>query len=369
MISSGRWMPGNILSKYTSPIIMFVVVLILLGVISVMINKMFKIKNRIYMTIVSLLITTFPILALSFGYTFMIERYIVSLFLAVLAVFIVDKYKCGFILGMVLLCISLGYYQAYITVTITLTMIMIIKKIVQNNDKIKDNLRYILKYLIMGLGGVILYLICTKIICHVSGVDLSSYKGVNNLGTLPPLNMFKFLFMRTYGHVVLFIFGRAFLAPFKYALIPQILLAFLNIVLLIDIFVKRKLNKANVVLLIILLLLFPLGLNIFDFLLYESSISSLNLYQLVFVFILPFILLSLKKESEYRRIYKICSIIGLICSVILIWNNFSITNLYYTKMRDYNKSTEMLVNRILSRVEIQDNVSSERKVLFGNKKA
>ena len=94
MIGSGRWMPGTVLSSsYLAPIVLLAITMIFLGLISVMINSMFKVKNKIYIFIVSLLLSSFPILAFGFGYGFMVERYVLGMFFAVFSAYITSKYK------------------------------------------------------------------------------------------------------------------------------------------------------------------------------------------------------------------------------------------------------------------------------------
>lgn len=365
MISSGRWMPGNILSEYTSPIVLFIIVLISLGLIAIMIEKMFKIEKTSHIVITSSLISTFPILALSFGYTFMIERYMLGLVLAVLSVYLVDYKKHSWILGSIFLAISLGYYQSYITVAIILSMLKIIQYILTENKNFKDNIKYAIKYILMGICGIGLYLLITKLVCFFTAIPLSGYKGIDTMGSLPPLSKIPFLAARTYLHVLYFFLGSEFIRPFWYARIPQIILCALDVIFLGIITCKNKIykDKKTLSFLIILILLLPLGLNILDFILYNSNISSLNLYQFVFVLIMPFILL----ESVNFKYKKVLTTFSLILAILVVWNNFSISNLYYNKINDYNTSTMLLTNRIYDRLESTGNINKDTKVLLINR--
>lgn len=367
MLGTGRWMPGNIFSRYALPVVLFVLVIVVMGVISVLVNKMFKVKNRVYMVIISLFLCTFPVLAMSFGYTFMIERYSLGLLLSVVAVYLALQKRHWWLVGSVCLTLSMGYYQSYVTVSIALVLMLIVKKIIEDNSDLKNNGKYIFKFLVMGIVGVILYLVVTRIVCLVSGVSLLEYKGMDSLGSLPPLNKLGYLLLRTYGHVGLFVLGKRFFSTYWYAFIPEVLLVISNLVLIIMLVRGKKLKKRNVVLLIILLLLFPLGINLLDFLMFESTISSLNIYQFVFLYIMPFVLITILLKDRSRKTKSLISCLICVLASIVIWNNFSISNLYYMKISEYNKATEMLLNRIVLRVEEIEGYQDGDKVFIGIK--
>lgn len=375
MLASGRWMPGNIFSSnMILPMVLFVITMISLGLISVMINNLLKINNRIYIFIISALLATFPTLALGFGYTFMIERYVLGMFLAVFSVFVTDKYKYGFILGAITLAITLGYYQSYIAIAVSLVILKIIVKCLENK-KTKEILISILKFLIMGITGAVLYLILVKVINNYFSVELLSYKGIDKMGSLPPLNQFGELLTRTYESFKQFFLSKQFWIPMWYGRIAQIVLYFSNIILLVFAVIKNKLyrNIPNMIIFIIMLCLIPLGFNIVDFLAFESQASSLNIYQFVFVFIIPFIIMSnlqfkIKESNKVSSLINVGEWICVIASIVLIWNNFVVSNIYYLKINDYYNSTVLLTNRIFSQIEKMPGFDSDTKVMIGNKK-
>lgn len=371
MIGSGRWMLGDILSSnFLSPIILLAIVMVALGLIAVMITKMFKIDKKLYIFIMSLLLTTFPVLALGFGYGFMVERYAMGMLFATFAVYITNsnKFKINPLLGSIALAVTMGYYQSYIAISIGLIMMKVITYLFDN--KTKDSIKYILRFLIMGIVGVIFYLASVRIICHITGIPLLDYKGINNMGSIPPLDQFKPLLYRTYKDFFAFYLGRKFLAPFSYGRIAQIILCVSILLLTGYAIVKEKVYKKkwNLTLIILFAILMPLGLNIVDFIAYESETSSLNIYQFVFIFLIPFILLNRleanKKDSNFINLF---SWISAICGLLLIWNNAIVTNVYYLKINDYYTSTVELTNRMYDRIEQVEGFDGSIPVVVGNK--
>lgn len=289
-------------SHYLVPIVLLIITMISLGISSALIISIFKIKNNFYIFIISALLATFPVLALGFGYLFMVERYVLGILVGILATYITNKYKYGFILGGVFLAITLGYYQSYISITIGLSMFLILIKGF-GNINMENYLIYILKFLLMGILGVFLYLIMVKVTCHLSGTSLFEYKGINNMGSLPPLNEIPGLIKRTYGHFLGFFLGKYFLKPLNYGLYVQLILLFINSILILMIVIKNKIYKNILKLCTIslFLILLPLGLNIIDFIAYQSNVSSLNIYQFVLILILPFILFNYISKLDYIK--------------------------------------------------------------------
>lgn len=371
MIGSGRFMPGTVLSSwFLAPVVLLIISMIALGLISMMIINMFKIKNKIYVIITSLLLATFPILALGFGYGFMVERYVMGMFFAVFTVFIANKFKYSGIISAFTLAITMGYYQSYIAISIGLIMFMIIFKMFENK-KIKENLKYIVKFLLIGICGVIIYMVAVRVVCHFTNTPLLDYKGINNMGSLPPLNKMGFLLKRTYLDFINFYLSKNFLRPMWYGRIAQFILCISTIILISIMIKKNKIykHKLNLILLIIIILLIPMGFNIIDFMAYESETSSLNIYQFVLILILPFLLLDkIDLLNINRNFFNTIEWVGVISAIVLIWNNFIITNVYYLKINDFYTTTVQLTNRVYNRIEQMPNYDGTSRIMVGNKK-
>lgn len=368
MLGSGRFMPGNVLCEFVSPVVLLIIAATVLSVVAVLVVKLLKIENKLYAGSISLLLVTFPVLSMSFGYSFMIERYMLGLLFSVLSVWIVEKGKFGFVLGGILLAVSLGYYQAYVTVAISLSIILVFMKLLEHKS-FKDTMSYILKYVLMGIIGVAIYLSIVKVLYGIFGVELLDYKGLNNVGSIPPFSDWSYLLQRTYGHVIYFLLGKRFYRPPLLGLVAQ--LASVGVTALMMFKVMRDNSKGmfNSIAIIVALLLLPFGMNILDFLLYETHISSLNVYQFVFIFVLPFVLLTrLKVSGKKENVFV--SVLEMVCVVstfVIIWSNFTLNNVYYTKMEKYNEATVLLTNRIFGRIESFDGVDKNTKVFLGNR--
>jgi len=361
-ITSGRWSDGTLFStSLMSPVIKFLLVIIILSLCSVMICDLFKIKSKKGMIITSMILSMFPTLSISFSYLFMVEVYMLALLLAVFAVWVSIKYKYGFILGSLSIACSLGHYQSYIGISVALIIIYILKEILDKKDD-KDVIKSIVKLLIMGVLGVVLYFVILKIVLLFNNAALSNYKGANSMG-IPPLSEWGTQLFRTYKHFIGYFIGLSYYKVSLFESLFRILLILTTFIILVIRIIKEKLylNKINFIILIVILLSIPLTFNIVDFMAYKAELSSLQIYQFSLFYILCFVILN--KQYNNKKI-KLVSNIVCILLVIISYYNFISTNSYYFKLEKYYSYTENFNNRLLNRIEGTKNYSYDMPVMF-----
>lgn len=342
-LTSGRWNNGTLFTtSLMSPSVNFILVIIILPIISLLICDIFKIKNKKNMILISLIISTFPSLALSFSYLFMVEIYMTSLLLAVLAVWLSTKWKYGFIPGSLCIALSLGNYQSYIAVSVSLIIIYVIKETI---DKKKEILKDILKLFIMGILGIIIYFIILKVLLLINKTSLSNYKGADSMG-IPPISEWPKLIFRTYKHFIGYFIGKSYFRVSIFESTIRILTIILTFILLINKITKEKFykNKTYIIIFIILIVLIPFTFNIVDFMAFKADLTSLQIYSFSSLYLLIILILDKTKPNYLNTIITILIIaIGIM--------NFTTVNKYYFKQETYYKYTENFNNRLLNKIE------------------
>ena len=182
MLTSGRWFLGTacgVSSFYSLHWVIGVLSLIYLAVTAVFVVKLLKVKAPLFIVMIAGLLVTFPTLASNFAYSFTMDGYMMGLMFAVVAVYVVPKFKLGFIFGGVLLAFSMGTYQAYLPVTMLLSLYMVLM-IFAEKTGLKDKILNSLRYVYMGVIGVGLYYAVLKILLAVTGKELDTYQGMNS---------------------------------------------------------------------------------------------------------------------------------------------------------------------------------------------
>lgn len=358
-LTSGRWNSGTLFTTtLMSPVVKFIFVILTLTICSILICDIFKIKSKKNMILIPLLLTTFPTLALSFSYLFMVEVYMVSLFLSVFAIWVTLKFKYGFILGSLSIAFSLGSYQAYIGFAVALVIIYIIKEIINKEDT-KKIINTIIKLFLMGVIGVILYFVILNILLKINNMILSDYKGANSMG-IPPISEWPKQLIRTYKHFLGYFLGFSF---YKTPII-ETLLRITTLVISFSLFIvkiikeKIYLNKTNLIILILCMITIPLTFNIVDFMAYKTDLSSLQIYNYVLLYILCIVIM----DGINKK--KLILNIAIILLVIISYINFIDVNRHYTKLETIYSYTTNLNNRVLTRIESTENYNPNMPVMF-----
>lgn len=351
-LSSGRFMLGNYFTGNTiTPMINFLFAIIVLAVVSIIICDLLKIKNKKSMIFISAILSTFPSLAMSFSYLYMVEVYMSALVLSTLAVYITVKFKYGFIIGGLLLSLSLGNYQSYIGIATALSTIYLIKLLIDGSNA-EDVLKLFMKLLLMGIIGVVLYFVILNICLNVFNTSLSSYKGADSMG-LPPINQWIFLIGRTYYHFIGYFLGISFFKSNIFYTIVKCILLLLIVIVFIRILRKNKIfkNRLEIVMLLILCALLPLAINIVDFMAYKTDLSILNIYQYSMIYILAIFLIDKFINDKHKKYNYFTVGVVFVLLFCICYQNFEITNNYYYKIEEFNDYTESFNNRLLARIE------------------
>ncbi|MBQ2802392.1 MAG: glucosyltransferase domain-containing protein [Lachnospiraceae bacterium] len=184
MITSGRWfltVACGISSYFTLPWLIGLLGMFYLSLTAVALTELLELHDSLTIVLASGLLVAFPSLSSTFAYVFTLDGYMMALFLAVLAVLLVGKYRLGFVAGGICLAFSMGIYQAYLPFAILLCIYCIII-IMMEKDGLKNKILCSLKYLYMGGIGVALYYILLHILLKIQGKELASYQGISGMG-------------------------------------------------------------------------------------------------------------------------------------------------------------------------------------------
>ena len=349
MLSIGRWFLPVVTapsSFYDLPWFTGLIAILLHGLGAVCVCKMFGVKKNITAALIGALITTFPVLTSVLTYNYVADGYAVSFLFSCIAALYLTKKKPNYLLSAILITLSVGIYQAYITVTIMLLLCYLIIEVLQNAD-IKEVLTKSVKFLITGVVGMVLYYVILLVILKITGIKLLEYQGANSVASLSNLNLFASFYIIKESFVNYFFDFSNGLNVF--GIINILILIFTVGLYLIDI-IKNKLSFVKILLLVVFVVFLPIGSSVLG--LINSSVDYHNLMKMGnFVF---YLFLILQYESaEFKNIklnfLKLWAIFGI--TLALVVNQIVIANVSYHKLNmAYEKSYGTLI-RIVDRIE------------------
>lgn len=327
-----------------------------------LIVRIFDIQKKIIICLISAIcITNRTVYALAATYLHDFDADLFALFLSVAAVYLwkisldatKEHIKSWLFLGSgsITLSIMLGIYQSYISVTIVLIMMMVTQSLLKREDVVKvffQGLRGILMLLI----SAIIYLCESKLFTFLTGINVlnnNSYNGLGNISTVLSGNFFAKI-VGAYQD-----FAQAFLDltaayPGRIYLIVHGILAIL--IIAITIYGMTKLKWQSNVLIVLLGILMPLGMNI-SYILSGEMIHDIMRYAfwMIYLFALILIVWCVNESTLGIKIKQIVELSVVLCIAIVIAGNIQTSNTIYVKKDLEYQSTLSYMTRVADRME------------------
>ena len=342
------------------PWLIGIISLIFLSITSILVLKMFKIKDDNYwlnILVPGILTVNNTVIALCGSYLQDMDVDMFALLMSVLAVYLWTNYKKGYLYGIIPLLLSIGLYQSYISVSLSLIIFLSIIELLKGNkyqEVLKNGLKSIMMFFITG----IIYLCLLKLIPIIFNANVIS-GGYNSIDSV--LNM-------SFVDIVKEI-GFTYLSSIKNFLLPvtiynNVFVIITNIVLVLSagyviikkIFAKHISNISKLMI-ILLILLLPLAMNICRVLTNGMS-HSLMIYALWLIYL--FILFILN-DKNYNKL-KILSIILITITCI---GNIRLANTVFMVKDIAKEQSENYLNRVLQDIENHEYyMAGETKVVI-----
>lgn len=336
-VVSGRWVLGVldiIFPNVSMPWIYGVITVVFIAIAICLILRLFAIRSPILQVLLSGCIMVFPSLIGIFGYMFTSSSYGLSFFLAVLSVFLICKPSNKAILpALVCLVLSLGIYQAYISIAASLLVLVLIRLLLTGEEApvvLKKGIRYVL-FLVVGL---IAYYLAWQAVLVIRDVQIDSYASGNL--SLSPAQILKGIPL-AYVNFFRFFSGLHGLMPTPLSRwIHILLLAAMAMLLCLHLARQKPCAISRIVLLFLLIGLLPLAVNCMYLVTVEDAVHTLVLYSFVAVYILAAILLDLmldvagpgKLSELLRRISLDGAAVAL--AILLAINTYTANSAYLT---------------------------------------
>lgn len=361
---SGRFFLGpfsGISSFFDLPWIIGSLSVLYLALVAVVLTEIFELRKTPAIILTAGLIVTFPTVAATFSYMFTADGYMMGILLAVLAILITKKYKFGFLPASFIFYLSVGIYQANLTIVLNVVSVWFIRELVLNQTKIKPLFYSLLRYASMTVLGMMFYAFTFKTYQKLFAGEITDYQGLDQIGQRSGSMIDQLVKI---NHTTMEFFFRGFISNFPINLFEVLnLLLIALIVLAVGLavfFNKVYASPIRVSLIVVSLICLPL----FSFILYFVSpgveYHMLMEMALVLFYLLPIVIYDrLEKLTLAVRWFSWSTVVVL----FLIAFNFAIINniAYFNMTLKYEKSYALL-NRILDRVEQTEGYENASKL-------
>jgi hypothetical protein len=357
MITSGRQFltfacGGS--SFYNLPWVNGLLALLYLGLTAIVITELFEIKKPFLAALAGAVLGTFPAVTGTFVFIYTIDGYMLALFLSCLAVLLALKVKWGFIPALFLLGFAVGVYQSYFSVAALLCLFILIRQIINAPGEWKKFFGRAWRFMVVGIGGYVFYVVSLKVMLSLSGKALSGYQGTDRVGKIA-LDQLPAGIVQALRDFKDFSLPNGAMGENIYMKLSYTVFALLCFILLVYLIVKNKVFRKipDLLVLIVLFAFVPLFASMICIMAPEALFHILMRMPWAILFCFGLSLFSEEAMEKLREktIGKIWHIAACLSLLILVFNFILSANIVYFNLNERYEKTYGLCVRIVDRLE------------------
>lgn len=364
--SSGRWFLGFahlISSTFSLPWVKGVLSIIYVAVTSCVIVSCYRIKTGLYCCFAAGLCITFPTVACTLGYMSYSDSFFLASLLACLSIFVTVNNKYGFVIGIPLLTLSLGIYQAYLCFATGLSIGILILDICTPETNYKQIINKSARCAATVTAGTIGYLVIAKITTPV----LTDYQGISSMGQIS-ISQLPSLIKKCFQGIYGYYFKNIFKVHYTFSKYIFVLIFIISLVLMVYMIFTKKIYKDPIrfIYLIGLFILFPIGCNIIHIMSPEGYIYLNVIFGLVLLPIFSIAILDLAasmNDKKHTAINMVSWALSFAFCVTIY--NYNITaNKEYLRAHYIYEQGYAFSSTLITRIESIEGFSLSKNVLF-----
>ena len=378
MITSGRQFLtyfAHISSDYDLHYLNGILSIFFLSITAGILTEILGIKGKAERMVTAALVVSFPTLASLFTCMFTADAYMLALLISTLAIYLIKRYRFGWIAAIFMMGLGLGVYQAFFSFAVTLCMFSVLIMILDNED-IKKILMTILRMGLSVVGAYAFYVISLKVMMNIKGADGLGYQGTDKLTSFSPdwiMSGLKAAYSMFYSFPVrTSVFRNGITLE-----LATLIMVIAGVGLTVYLFIKKGAYKKwySYLLALLIICVLPLGINM-------VNIMSQDIYYNMMVkwsWILPFVYVitlsdrvrpEIDKDSKitFKEVFKKqwLSIIVVITTFVMVYNFIVISNIAYYNMNERYEKSYAFALRIVDRFEqMEDYKAGDKIALLG----
>lgn len=353
----------------------------LLALICCVMARDLQLRSKKSLILLSAIVVTFPYVTTLFGYSFTAAYYCLANLMAIVAASLIQRLRpfgqFWWRLGLcaVLLGLSVAVYQSTLCVFIAYLMVLSIQQtLCSEKESWKHFFLRCGTYLVGCAAGYLFYAVTNKVVLAIKGLSMSSYQGLNEMGSFTLSQMvdrlvlaYKEFFIPSLKAYHSF-YNVASARTFYMALVLAVFV--LCVVFLVQAATKRSWAKA--IQLFLLFALTPAAINsVFLIVDPETTvIYSLMMFGMVFT---PICALSALEHvgwgsgishKVYSQLSRLgCSVVALLLVYTCVYFGY-LANVCYTKTAIQQEQTTSYFTRLITRIQSVEGYSTSLPVAY-----
>ncbi|MCD8380389.1 MAG: glucosyltransferase domain-containing protein [Lachnospiraceae bacterium] len=369
----GRWLlalMGNFMFRidglYSTPLLNGAIFIILLGVSITVFLKPFRFKSRWIKRVFAAVFVSFPTVTCTMGFMFTVPFYALAILFMAAAYHVLINYRYGFLFSVLMICCSLGIYQAYWGLLAGFLLLYLITLCMDEDTDVRNLTAVSLKSLCSLFFGVLLYLGVNQVMLKIQNVEMSTYQGMSQMGQIS-LSQIPSILRNAYGYFFK-LTTENYLDVNSYGIIRAVIAAgyILTIVFFIIACVQNRRHIFKTIAMAVFTLIFPLAVNSIYIMSNDASnVHTMMCYSVVLVFLLPFVFLNcVTGESLKALLTGAVRYAYLLSLLVVLLFYVRLANLYYLNLELANSEIYTFMETLNTRIQSTEGYSEDKTVLF-----
>lgn len=373
-VTSGRWfldVLGNFVDVwwgiYSLPYFSGLMAILFAALAGCLTVSALRVKSRLFSFLTAGIFIVFPSLGGAMLYMFATPFFAFAVLLSVLAAWLTDRYRLGFLPGGLCLCLSMGIYQAYLPLTASLLLLCLLRRCFSEDGReFRSLFLTALRYLAALVLGVLLYFLFLRFFLWYYHAELSNYRGLDQIGHVQGL--VSAIVEAWLGTVLLPFRPIHWIALSKVVRISALICILLSLLAFAFLLWKSRRPLSVRLFALFCFLLLPLSFNLVTLMGNELQVYELMAYGMVCLFFTPVVLLELaaRQEEPARSAIVRCrqGASALLAAALALsavnyaWqDNVNYMVLYYT-----DQQTVQYFSSVLTRIRAAEGYSQEKKL-------
>ena len=367
-VDMGRWfleVLGRLFDKvglnYNLPSINGVIYIALLAAAAALLVSALKIRSKISAALIGALFVAFPTVTVTMIYRYTAMFYGISAVMAVLAVWVLGRFRGSLPVSVVLIGLSMGIYQAYVPLTIALFVLQLISEGLRGEA---DGKRLVLHglydclALVLGLG---LYFVGMKVSVAVYGMTLVDYQGISTMGSISASQIPQLVINALKAVLLLPVRDYCGVANRALMRIAYLLLGGLSAAMILWIFVKKIKNVGTCVITGLLLVAFLLAVGFMEVMVPDGWIYTLMVYAFCLLACAPLVFLECLPEAEQKKLAELCrkAVILLVALLVFFYGYYA--NVNYTAVYFAGEQIDNYLSGVVLRATMTEGYTTDKQ--------
>lgn len=357
----------NVRFGFVNQLLIVLIALFFMSIGIMLIRRIFKIENKLILTIMCFTIAVAPQFTETYMYLYCADSYLLAFASAAFAVFSLSRIrtvkedKKWVVFAILATVLTSSLYQAYLGVLAGLLVIYAIKETIDSDAKTAIK-HFIRNAFIIGIG-IGFYYVIFRVLCKLNHTRPASYKGANNLG-IGTLLALPETIKGCFEDLYYFFFndGRIINNAYYHRCIFYVILLVSFILSTFSIFKSEKKNRVSkIITTSLLILIFPIAVNIMNVVAAGTRINLVTGPGILTTVVLFLVFIDYLKDTTFNIIIKYVSYIVL----IFISATFMVADIrtYIAREKQYN-DFKVIAENIYTQATLLEDYDPNMEYLF-----